>query len=144
MCFLILSTHWCRCPGLRLTFLNVEARELFRGVLLHRQWALVLRSPCFPRLLGSLVSGQPQRKRVGERAEVYLAVALLYQQSQEAAQIPGTHPPSAFWEADTVSQPVLHLKRQSVWGEKLRVRSTGASYLSRFFSPIQGKMQPKR
>jgi len=30
------------------------------------------------------------------RAEVYLAVALLYQQSQEAAQIPGTHPPSAF------------------------------------------------
>lgn len=31
-----------------------------------------------------------------ERAEVYLTVALLYQQSQEAAQIPGTHPPSAF------------------------------------------------
>lgn len=40
MCFLILSTHWCRCLGLRLTFLNVEARELFRGVLLHTAQAV--------------------------------------------------------------------------------------------------------
>lgn len=118
---------------------------LFRGLLPCRQRAVVPRDPCFPCLLGCLVSGQPLGKRVRDRAEVYLTVAFLYQQSQEAAQIPGTHPPLAFWEADSVSQPVLYLKRQTIWGEYL---SYGAlryhtSYLPRCFSPIQREMQPK-
>lgn len=146
-----LSMRWCEYPDLKAHISQCSHMGTSQGTT--PEW-----SPCAAVPVVSLLISVPcpwvaTEEMCRRQSRALPRGGLLYQQSQEAAQIPGKDPPSAFWEADSTFQPVLLLKRQAGLGEKLKAWSTSASYLPIYiyghityiytymYVPIQGKMQ---